>query len=78
MRNKQQLPKHLRKSLDLKNFEVIRIISLDDLHPVVVMRDNRANSHKYWCVQHRGSGYYFQTLKEVNNYLIKRNWIKAS
>jgi hypothetical protein len=37
MGKENQLPKHLKKSLDLENFEVIRIISLGDLHPVVVM-----------------------------------------
>lgn len=78
MEKEKQLPKHLKKSLDLENFEVIRIISLGDLHPVVVMRDKRADSKGHWCIQHRGSGYYFQTLKEVTDYLIKRNWIKAS
>lgn len=73
-----QISKHLRESLDLKNYDVIRIISLGDLHPVVVMRDKRAESRGHWCIQHRGSGYYFQTLKEVTDYLISRNWIKAS
>lgn len=73
-----QLPQHLMKSLDLINFDVIRIISLSKLYPAVIMRDKRSDAKAYWCVQHRGSGYYFQTLKEVTNYLITRNWVKAS
>ncbi|QGG47403.1 hypothetical protein [Heliorestis convoluta] len=78
MARENELPEPLRKSLDLENFEVIRIIPKDDLHPVVVMRDKRAESKGHWCIQHRGSGYYFQTLKEATDYLITRNWIKAS
>lgn len=78
MAREHQLPKHLRKSLDLENFEVIRIISLAGLHPVVVMRDKRADAKAHWCIQHRGSGYYFRTLKEVTNYCVKRNWVKTA
>lgn len=73
-----QLPWHLRKSLDLESFEAIRIVSLDDLHPAVVMRDKRLGSKRRWCVQYLGSGYYFQTLKETTDYMVTRNWIKAS
>ena len=36
-----QLPQHLKKSLDLINFDVIRIISLSKLYPAVIMRDKR-------------------------------------
>jgi hypothetical protein len=78
MGKEQQLPKHLKKSLDLNNFDVIRIISLGKLHPAVVMRDKRPDAKAYWCIQYRGSGYYFQRLKEVTHYLIIRSWIKAS
>ena len=73
-----QLPIHLRNSLDLKNFEVIEIISLDDNHPVVVMRDKRSDAKTYWCTQYKGCGHYFETLKELIDYCITRNWIKTS
>ena len=68
------VPKHLLKNLDLENFEVIRIISQEDIYPVIVTRDKRPDSKAHWCIQYRGSGYYFQTLKEVTDYCIKRNW----
>lgn len=73
-----QLPWHLRKSLNLVSFEVIRVILLDDLNPVVVMRDKRAGSKRRWCVQYCGSGHYYQTLKAANDYMVTRNWIKTS
>ena len=75
---KDRLPKHLIKSLDLENYDIIRIISLGDMYPVIVMRDKRADSQNHWCVQHRGYGQYFKTLNEVQNYLVERNWIVAS
>ena len=78
MKRDNQLPKPLSKSLDLDNFEVIDYIPLDNLHPVVVMRDNRPESKAHWCIQYLGSGHYFHTLKEVTNYCIKRNWIKTA
>lgn len=71
-----KLPKHLRKNLDLENFEVFHIIPLGDSYPVVVMRDKRSDAKAHWCIQYQGSGYYFQTLNEVIHYCISRNWVK--
>lgn len=73
-----ELPTNLLKNLDLENFEVFHTISLGDSHPVVVMRDKRSEAKAPWCIQYRGSGYYFQTLNEVIHYCISRKWVKTS
>ena len=78
MRTIDKLPEHLKESLDLQHFEVIHIISLGDLHPVVIMRDKRADAIAPWCNQYRGSGHYFKTYKEATDYCINRNWVKTS
>jgi len=72
-----QLPKDLKKSLDLMNFEIIKIISPKNRYPVIIMRDKRKDAKDHWCVQHQGSGYYFRTLKEVKDYCKTRNWVKT-
>lgn len=75
MAKENQLPEYLKRSLDLDNYDIIRIISLGDRFPTIMMRDKRADAKAHWCIQHKGNGYYFQTLKEVTNLCVKRNWI---
>lgn len=71
-----ELPKNLKKSLDLKNFEIIGIILLENKHPVIIMRDKRKDAKARWCIQHQGSGYYFQSYTETKDYCNTRNWGK--
>lgn len=73
MRNRR-LTKYVWKGLDTINFDVIRIIPLDSLNAIIIMRDKRPWSKNLWCVQHYGSGHYFKTRKQMEEYCNSRNW----
>lgn len=75
MAKENQLPDYLKRSLDLENYDIIRIISFGDRFPAVVLRDKRADAKAHWCIQHKGNGYYFRTFMEAANFCAKRNWI---
>jgi len=65
----QQYEHYLRgHSLDHDNFEVIDIVPQDKELAVTVQHDRRRDAVKPWCVRYRGSGHYFSTLVELNNY----------
>jgi hypothetical protein len=75
---KPELQKHKRYlegyRLDYKNFEVIDIVPQDKEFAVTVMHDRRTDAHKPWCIQYRGSGRYFFTREELDDYCRGRDF----
>ncbi len=75
---KPELQKHRRYlvgyQLDYVNFEVMDIVPQDRRFAVTVMHDRRADAYKPWCVQYRGSGYYFFTREDLDDYCNDRGF----
>ena len=60
--------------LAYERFEVVGIVPQDSRFAVIVMRDRRSDAVKPWCVQYRGSGHYFLTRDELDDYCRKRKF----
>jgi hypothetical protein len=69
-----KIPRSIKTGLDTEHFDIIRVMSLGHFYPVIVMRDKRSEARDLWCLQYRGSGYYFKTLRDMTSYCTKRQW----
>jgi hypothetical protein len=74
MAEQKKLTRYLWKDLDTVNFDVISIIPQNHLNAVIIMRDKRSFSKYLWCVQHLGTGHYFETRKQMVAYCHTRKW----
>ena len=77
----QKIPRRIKVGLDTEHFDIIRVMSLGHFYPVIVMRDKRSEARDLWCLQYRGSGYYFKTLRDMAitlrdmaSYCTERKW----
>jgi hypothetical protein len=60
--------------LDYEHLEVIDIIPQDREFAAMIMRDQREDAYKPWCVQYRGGGHYFFTREELDDYCHSRKF----
>ena len=70
----QEQEKHLWNGLDLENFEVIHVLPQSDDHAAIIMRSKSSDWGKLWCIQHRGTGRYFNTYAQMLDYCAARQW----
>jgi len=54
----RKIPRSIKAGLDTEHFDIIRVMRARDL----------------WCLQYRGSGYYFKTLRDMTSYCTERKW----
>lgn len=67
--------KYLHEGLDLDRFAVVAIWPQTARRVVILMRSRYpADDPVPWCVQYRGSGYYFKSQGEAVNYCEKRGF----
>ena len=69
-----KIPRSIKAGLDTEHFDIIRVMSLGHFYPVIVMRDKRAEARDHWCLQYKGSGHYFKTLRDMASYCTERKW----
>ena len=69
-----KIPISIKAGLGTEHFDIIHVMSLGHFYPVIVMRDKRSDSRDLWCLQYRGSGYYFKTLRDMASYCTERKW----
>ena len=64
----------LKKGLDLVNFDVFRILPQKPNVAAVILRSKQPNREHLWCVQHLGTGWYFNTYAQAVDYCKNRRW----
>ena len=70
-----ELEKYLWKGLNLKRYSVVRIVPQNKEHAVIIMYSNDP-SNPHWCLQYRGNGHYFATVKQLMDYYCSRGFKK--
>ena len=64
----------LKKGLDLVNFDVFRILPQKPNVAAVILRSKQPDREHLWCVQHLGTGWYFDTYAQAVDYCKNRRW----
>ena len=64
----------LKKGLDLVNFDIFRILPQKPNVAAVILRSKQPNREHLWCVQHLGTGWYFNTYAQAVDYCKNRRW----
>lgn len=75
MENKCEQEQYLWDGLDLENYDIIGIHPQTTGQAVIIMRDNREDSLRPWCLQYRGTGRYFETAEDAIQYFKSRGWV---
>ncbi len=70
----QEQEKYLWNGLDLENFEVIQVLPQSKNIAAIIMRCKHPDWGKLWCIEHRGTGRYFDTYGQMLNYCAARRW----
>lgn len=69
--------KYLWDGLDLDQYDVFSILPQDNMFAAIIMRDKEPRPYP-WVAEFRGSGFYFQTYKQIMDYCKKRNWLNSN
>ena len=70
----KEYQQQLKKGLDLVNFEVFRILPQKPNVAAVILRSKQPDREHLWCVQHLGTGWYFDTYAQAVDYCKNRRW----
>ena len=70
----KEYQQHLKKGLDLVNFDVFRILPQKPNVAAVILRSKQPDREHLWCVQHLGTGWYFDTYAQAVDYCKNRRW----
>ena len=65
---------YLWTGLDLGRFAVVAIWPQNARDAVVLMRSRKTSDPQPWCLEYRGSGYYFGTAGEAMEYCERRGF----
>ena len=70
----KEYQQQLKKGLDLVNFDVFRILPQKPNVAAVILRSKQPDREHLWCVQHLGTGWYFDTYAQAVDYCKNRRW----
>ena len=70
----QEQKKYLWIGLDLDNFEVFQVLPQSSNEAAIIMRCKHPDWGKLWCIEHLGTGQYFDTYAQMLDYCAARQW----
>lgn len=68
------LESYLPEGVDLDNYDIIGIHPQSSGSAVIIMRYNREDSLRPWCLHFRGTDRYYETAEEALHYFKSRKW----